>query len=254
MFDKIAAALSVIALGAASFAVYKTTTPSAVPGSAPDSAAIEKYLQENPQAIIASLETYEREERERIAREQAEADVEIVAANREAIFEDGFSLVTGNPDGDLTLVEFSDYNCGYCKRAHGEVAKFLEADGNIRLIVKEFPILGPGSVVAGRAALASTMQEDGAKYKAFSDALMEHRGSHNEDSVMKIAEEVGLDVEQLAKDMESQEIEKRIRATYALAEKLKINGTPAFIIGDQVMRGFVPAERLEELARSARSS
>ena len=253
MFDKIAAALSVVALGAASFAVYKASTPVAGAG-APDPTYIEAYLKENPQVLVASLEQYERTTRQRAAEQQAAEDIEIIASNSDELFKDGFSLVAGNPDGDLTVVEFSDYNCGYCKRAHSEVAKFIEADGNVRLVIKEFPILGPGSVLAGRAGLASAMQDDGKKYQEFNDALMKHRGSHNEQSVMKVAKEVGLDVDQLEKDMKSAEIDRQVKETYALAEKLKINGTPAFVVGNQVVRGFVPAEQLMELAKAARSS
>jgi protein-disulfide isomerase len=152
------------------------------------------------------------------------------------------------------VVEFSDYNCGFCKRAHGEVAKLIESDGNIRLVVKEFPILGPGSVMAGRAALASSMQQDGEKYVEFNDALMMHRGSHSEATIMAIAEEVGLDLAQLEKDMESDEVAEKLKRTNDLAEILSINGTPAFVIGNQVVRGFVPAEELEKLAEAARSS
>lgn len=254
MFDKLAAALSVVALGAASFAVYKTSAPQVAPAGGISEAAIEAYLKENPEVLVASLENYERTAREKQRREQAEADIELIASNKDEIFKDGYSLVAGNPDGDLTVVEFSDYNCGYCKRAHGEVAKFIENDGNIRLVLKEFPILGPGSVTAGRAALASAMQDGGEKYVEFNDELMKHRGSHNEASVMKIAESVGLDVDQLKEDMKSSEVDAQVKKTYALAEKLKINGTPAFIIGNQVVRGFVPAEQLQELAKSARAS
>jgi len=108
--------------------------------------------------------------------------------------------------------------------------------------------------LAGRAALASAMQSGGDKYKAFNDALMKHRGSHSEATVMKVAESVGLDVDQLEIDMQSPEIDKMLKRTFALADELSINGTPAFIIGNQVVRGFVPAAELEKLAETARSS
>jgi len=133
------------------------------------------------------------------------------------------------------------------------VAKFLESDGNVRLVVKEFPILGPGSVLAGRAALASAMQDDGEKSVAFNDALMMHRGSHSEATVMSIAEKVGLDTAQLAEDMESDKVDAQLARTMDLAETLSINGTPAFVIGNQVVRGFVPAEEIERLAEAARA-
>ena len=121
-------------------------------------------------------------------------------------------------------------------------------------MVKEFPILGPGSTLAGRAALASAMQDDAEKYGPFNDALMRHRGSHSEATVLKIAAQVGLDVEQLEIDMKSPDIDQMMKRTFELADKLSINGTPAFIIGNQVVRGFVPAAELERLAEAARSS
>ena len=286
MFDKIAAALGVIAVGASGYAVYKTgQMESTVSRTAAaltvqqdtgtggqtaivDAAAIEKYmaenpgsdkvietyLRDNPEVMIASLEQYQRDQRNAQQEMQAAADIALVTDNEEEIFRDGYSLIAGNPDGDITVVEFSDYNCGFCKRAHGEVAKFLESDGNVRLVVKEFPILGPGSVLAGRAALASAMQDDGDKSVAFNDALMTHRGSHSEATVMSIAEEVGLDPAQLAKDMESDEVDAQLARTMDLAETLSINGTPAFVIGNQVVRGFVPAEEIERLAEAARES
>ena len=283
MFDKVAAAFSVVALGAAGYAVFQTgkmagtvsQTAAAISAGATsgqsavvDAAAIEKYMAENPlseqmiasylrehpEVVIASLERYQLQQREVQQRQQAQADVTLVASNKKEIFEDGYSFVGGNPDGDITVVEFSDYNCGFCKRAHSAVAEFIQSDGNIRLVVKEFPILGPGSTIAGRAALASAMQSDSDKYEPFNDALMRHNGSHSEETVMKIAAEVGLDVEQLEVDMRSPDIDQMMQRTFELADKLSINGTPAFIIGNQVVRGFVPAEELQRLADVARSS
>lgn len=286
MFDKVAAAFSVVAIGAAGYAVFQTgkmsgtvqRTAAAVSAqqsggargqaSGIDAAAVEKYMAENPlsdqvieaylranpEVVVASLEKFQRDQREAQQHAQARADLTLVSDNQKEIFEDGYSFVAGNPDGDITLVEFSDYNCGYCKRAHSVVADFIEADGNIRLVVKEFPILGPGSTLAGRAALASALQDGSEKYGAFNDALMKHRGSHSEATVMKIAESVGLDVEQLEVDMESPEVDAMVARTFELAQKLSINGTPAFILGNQVVRGFVPVEELSRLAEAARSS
>jgi len=287
MFDKVAAAFSVVALGAAGYAVFQTgkmsgtvqRTAAAISASQAsggslgqtavvDAAAIEKYMADNPvsdkvieayirahpEVVVASLEKFQRDQRAAQQLAQAQADLTLVSDNEKEIFEDGYSFVAGNPDGDITLVEFSDYNCGYCKRAHSVVADFIEADGNVRLVIKEFPILGSGSTLAGRAALAASLQDDAEKYGPFNDALMKHRGSHSEATVMKIAESVGLDVEKLEADMKSPEVDKMVRRTFDLAEKLSINGTPAFILGNQVVRGFVPVEELQKLAEAARSS
>ena len=252
MFDKIATVLSAIALGASSFAVYKSTSVGDVPSGIPD-AALATYLQENPQAIIASLESYERQTRASAARQQAETDVVLITSNKTALLEDGFSHVAGNPDGDVTVVEFLDYNCGYCKKAHSEVQALLSSDKNVRYVLKEFPILGPGSTFAARAVLASQRQLDSARYGEFSDRLMSYKGTHDETSVIEIATAVGLDPEQLQVDMASPEIDGMLTKNYALAETLKITGTPGFVIGDSIVRGYVPASRLQELADAARA-
>ena len=252
MFDKIAAALSVIALGVSGFAVYKTTSVGDVPSGIPEK-AIAAYLRENPQAIIASLESYERETRASAARQQAELDVDLIATNKTALLEDGYSHVSGNLDGDVTVVEILDYNCGYCKKAHSEVQALLSSDKNIRYVLKEFPILGPGSTFAARAALASQQQADTTNYSEFSDRLMSHKGTHDETSVIEIATAVGLDPEQLQVDMASPDIDRMLKKNYALAETLNITGTPGFVIGESIVRGYVPASRLQELADAART-
>ena len=225
---------------------YMETNPGVA--SAPSGDAIRSYLLTNPEVIVEAMSAFE--EKQKIA--AAAADGELVKTNAKEIYEDGYSIVRGNPDGDLTVVEFSDYNCGYCKRAHTEVEKFVKADGNIRLVIKEFPILGEGSILSARAALASRAQRGGELYPEFNDALMLHRGAHTEATVMSIAEKVGLDVEALKTDMQSEDVRDQINRTYALAQKLKINGTPAFIIGNEVVRGFIPADQLEIFAESAR--
>ncbi len=282
MFDKIGAFLGVVAVGLGGFALFEARSPARVQATIPAEAftgflsdnpaivedavksymtahpsgatgpsgdAIRSYLLTNPGVIIEAVSVYEAQQKAAAAA----ADTDLITSNHEEIFNDGFSIVRGNPDGDITLVEFSDYNCGFCKKAHGEVEKFVKADGNIRLVIKELPILGQASVLAARAALASSKQDDGKMYPAFNDALITHRGSHTEATIMALATEVGLNVEQLKTDMESQDISDKINKTYSLAQKLRINGTPAFIIGDEVVRGFVPADRLKGLAEAARS-
>jgi len=225
---------------------YMTANPGAA--SAPSGDAIRSYLLANPGVIVEAINVYEAQQK--LA--AAAADGDLVRDNAEELFNDGFSMIRGNPDGDLTVVEFSDYNCGFCKRAHTEVEKFVEADGNIRLVIKELPILGEGSILAARAALASRAQKDGELYPAFHDALMTHRGSHTEASVMSIATDAGLDLTALRADMEGETVRDQINRTYGLARTLKINGTPAFVIGDEVVRGFIPAERLSEFAAAER--
>lgn len=212
-------------------------------------AEVRAFLLEEPELILEALRTLE--ERQRIAEEEAAQTA--LTDHAELIFDDGFSFVGGNPDGDLTLVEFLDYRCGFCKRAHSHVQNFLAHDGDIRLVVKEFPVLGPDSEYAGRAAMASLRQNDGATYKAFHDAMIEHRGPLDQGIVKQLAREVGLDVAQLERDMDSPEISANIQVTYDLAQLLGINGTPAFIIGDRIVRGFVPEETLAQLAAEVRA-
>jgi protein-disulfide isomerase len=161
------------------------------------------------------------------------------------------SPVGGNPDGDVTLVEFFDYNCGYCKRVMPAVEAVAEADPNLRIVYKEFPILSEGSMIAARAALASRAQD---LYEPFHEALMGFEGRIGESEVFAIAEGVGLDVEQLREDMGSDAVTAEIAANMDLARALQINGTPAFVVGDQVIPGAVPQAQLESAIAEARGS
>ena len=163
------------------------------------------------------------------------------------------SHVSGNLDGDVTVVEFLDYNCGYCKKARSEVQALVSSDKNFRYVLKEFSILGPGSTFAARAALASQQQADATKYSEFSDRLMSHKGTYDETSVIEVATAVGLDPEQLQVDMASPDIDRMLKKNDALAETLNITGTPGFVIGESIVRGYVPPSRLQELADAARA-
>jgi protein-disulfide isomerase len=235
-------------LGAAAPAAAQAELPVDPEDRAVLRAEIRKYLLENPEVIMEAIQVLE--QRRKAA--EAASDQDLVAENAEALFEDGHSHVAGNPDGDVTVVEFIDYNCGYCKRAHEDVRTLVETDPGLRYIVKEFPILGPGSVTASRAALAARRQQDGRLYMAFNDALMRHRGSLNDAAVWRIAGEVGLDVAQLRADADDPEIQESIQANYELAQALKIEGTPTFVIGDRLVRGYVPLDRLRETVAEER--
>lgn len=209
---------------------------------------VKAYLMENPEVLIEALQTYEET---RTARE-AEAAAKMIVERKDDIFDDGYSQVLGNPDGDITMVEFRDYRCGYCKKAQPEVSAFLKSDGNVRFIVKEFPILGEPSTYAARAALAAAKQKDGALYGAYSEKLMGFQGQLSNAKTLEIAGQVGLDVDTLKKDMEGEDITKMIQTTYALARDLDINGTPAFILGDELIPGFVPGSELARIAKAER--
>jgi protein-disulfide isomerase len=202
-------------------------------------AEVRAYLLENPDVILEAIEILEA--RRKAGRQQA--DAALIEQHRAALFDDPNAWVGGNPEGDVTLVEFFDYRCGYCKKAHPEVKALLAQDPNIRYIAKEFPILGPDSLAAARMALAA-LDLDPAGYGALNDALMSFEGQLTEDAAYRIARNVGYDVEALRERAASAEIEARIRDNYALARALGINGTPGFVLEDRIIRGYVPLDEL----------
>jgi protein-disulfide isomerase len=211
---------------------------------------VRAYLLEHPEVLMEALQILETRRRE--AAEAAA--LTMVSDNADEIFNDGYSFVGGNPDGDITMVEFLDYNCAYCKKAHDGVNSLLQLDPNIRFVIKEFPILGPTSRTAAQAAMAALRQDDGRKYLAFSNAMMNNRGTLTEDQIWSYAEASGLDLARLREDAERPEIEAMLQQTYELARKLEVNGTPAFVIGDQMVRGYIPLEQLMQKVAEARQS
>lgn len=208
---------------------------------------VREYLLKNPEVLREAFEELERKEQA----QQAQQVSTLIGENADAIFRSPTDHVAGNPQGDVTMVEFFDYNCGYCKRAMDDVLAVIEKDENLRFVPKEFPILGPGSMFASRAAIASKKQD---KYWPFHLAMLKHRGQVDEDVVLKIAGDVGLDVEQLQKDMEAPEVGKTIEQSYRLANALGIQGTPAFVIGEQLIPGAMGREVLQGAIEEARSA
>ncbi|WP_282128070.1 DsbA family protein [Roseobacter litoralis] len=211
-------------------------------------AEVRAYLMENPQVIMEAVNALE----ERQAEVQAQADVDLVSQNAEAIFNDGFSYVGGNPDGDITLVEFMDYRCGFCKRAFGEVEKLLAADDNIRFVVKEFPILGEQSLLASRFAIATKLEEGPDAYKAMHDALMSYNGDITIPALRRLADTFGLNTDQIEARMEADEVTQELMATRALAQRLQISGTPTFVLDDEMLRGFLPMDQLQMIVDEKR--
>lgn len=211
-------------------------------------AEVRAYLMENPEVLLEAIAVLE----ERQAAEEANNDTALLLANADAIYNDGVSFVGGNPDGDITIVEFSDYRCPYCKRAHPEVAELVNSDGNIRLIYKEFPILGPESLTTAQFAMATLMVAGPDAYEKVSAALMEMRGDPSDAALTNIAEEYGLDGATLLEKMKSTEVTQAIQANRALGQSLQISGTPTFILADQMVRGYVPLENMREMVEAAR--
>ncbi|MEM9639336.1 MAG: DsbA family protein [Pseudomonadota bacterium] len=209
---------------------------------------IREYLIENPEVIVEAMRVLE----DRRALAQTQNDRETIAANFDAIVNDGFSWVGGNPDGDVTLVEFMDYRCGFCRRAHPEVAKLLQADGNIRWVVKEFPILGEDSVVASRFAVATKQIMGDDAYKQAHDALIEMSGAVSDVTLRRLSDGLGFDTDEILDHMDSEDVTREIQATRELAQRLKISGTPTFILQDEMLRGFLPADEMAEIVAEKR--
>ena len=210
---------------------------------------IRTYLLENPEVIMEAVAVLE----ERQAGQQADADASLVQVNGADLFEDANSFVGGNLEGDLTLVEFVDYRCGYCRKAHDEVAQLIEADGNIRFIVKEFPILGEASVVSSRFAVATKLVAGDEAYKAVSDALITLKSDVEESVLRALASSLSLDPESILAKMVSDEVTAVIAENRALGQRLNISGTPTFVMGDQILRGYMPLAQMQEIAEDIRS-
>jgi protein-disulfide isomerase len=237
-------ALSLSLLAPLAFAQEKSITPE-------QKTEIEKivrdYLVEHPEVIREAIQALQAKEEQ----SKADAQTQAVLQNKDALFNDPDSPVAGNPMGDVTVVEFFDYHCPYCKVVAGPLQQLIQEDKGVRLVLKEFPILGEDSGLASQAALAAVAQ---GKYWAFHQALMEFRGKFTMDVIKALATKVGLDPAKLEADMALPQIEPQISATHKLAQTLNISATPTFIIGDQVVEGAVPLEQLKELIKKARGS
>jgi len=170
-----------------------------------------------------------------------------------AIFDDGFSWVGGNPAGKLTIVEFLDYQCGFCRKAQPEITELLERNDDVRLIVKEMPILGPGSDLAARAAVATMVAEGPEAYGKLHQVLMATKGQITDASLDRAFAEAGVDAEKARAAMDDPEVTRRLDATHALAESLAISGTPTFVVADTMVRGYVPLAQMEGLLDQARA-
>lgn len=233
----------------ASFLAIAATTP-AIAQSFSDAqkkeigSLVREYLLENPGVIFEAAE----------AHEQKQAAAKEVQA-KEAI-EENFAYLTradapaiGNPNADITIVEFFDYNCGYCKRALPDLQKVVEQDSNVRVVFKELPILGPTSRTAAQWALAAKQQ---GKYFEFHTALMEHRGPKDVGQLSKLAEGLGLDVEKMKEDAISDAVEEHLQKDIDVSRKIGVQGTPAFIVGTQFIPGYVGVDGLKDAVSKAR--
>lgn len=245
----------VIALGSALAAWAATDgvpVPPATELSQLDDAAfgerVRAYLLENPEVIFEAAAVMEQRQQEM----QNANDGTLIKDHADAIFDDGHSWVGGNLEGDVTIVEFSDYMCGYCRRAFPEVEELITSDGNIRFIVKEFPILGDRSMVASRFAIAAQQVLGDDAYKALHDAMMTYKGEMALPALTELAEALELDADKIKDHMDSDEVSVVIAENRALAQILQVSGTPTFIIQDQIVRGYVPLEGMQEIVANIR--
>jgi protein-disulfide isomerase len=206
---------------------------------------IRDYLVRNPSVLMEALQDVEAK-----MKSEEEGRARSALAQRKGdVFDDPASPILGNPKGDVTLVEFFDYRCPYCKQVNPAIKQLLAEDKQLRIVMKELPILGKDSLYASRAALAAQLQ---GKYAPFHDALMVLKGQLGEDTVLKTAQSVGLDVDKLKADMSRPEIEAQLRKNYDLAKSLEVHGTPAFVIGDTLIPGAVDVATLKQKIAQAR--
>lgn len=212
-------------------------------------AEVRAYILENPEVLVEAMNILQ--DREDAA--AAERDSALVLAKSDAIFASPTDWVGGNPEGDITLVEFMDYRCGYCRKAHDEVAELVKSDGNIRYIVKEFPILGEASVTSSQFAIAVLQLHGQDAYKSAHDALITLRGDPTPETLARLAGDLGLDPAPILARMSAPEVNAVIAANHALGEGMDISGTPTFILKDQMLRGYVPLQGMQTIVKDARA-
>jgi protein-disulfide isomerase len=241
------AAAALIGLAAPAFAFDLKTMSADEKAAFGD--AVRAYLLENPEVLSEAITVLN----QRQADQAATQDVALVKANERDIFADTASFVGGNPDGDITVVEFIDYRCGYCKKAHSEVSDLVSKDGNIRYIVKEFPILSDQSVTAARFAIAALQVAGTEAYTKINAGFYESfRGDVSADTLTAFAKDLGIDPAPILARMDAPEVTKVISDNHALAQRLQISGTPTFVMGSQMIRGYVPLDEMQSVVAKER--
>jgi protein-disulfide isomerase len=209
---------------------------------------VRDYLLKNPEVLQEAMAELERRQQEAQKAAQASA----LGQSRDALLNSPRDYTTGNPSGDVTVVEFFDYNCGYCKRALADLQALMKADPKVRVVLKDFPVLGPESVEASRVALAAKKQLKGEKPFEYHVRLMETRGRVNGERAIAVAKEMGVDVARLQKDMEGPEVKATLQDNVVLGDKLGLSGTPAFVVGDEVISGAVGLEPMRRTVAGVR--
>jgi len=211
---------------------------------------VREYLLKHPEVLQEAMQEFEK--RQQLAEaEKAKAAIKVHA---EAIFNSPRQVTLGNPQGDVTFVEFFDYNCGYCKRALEDMTTLMSKDPKLKVVLKEFPVLGPGSMEAAKVAVAVRMQDKtGKKYLEFHQKMLLGRGQADKARAMAVAKEIGLDMAKLEKDLKSDEIDATLQESAKLAEALGLNGTPSYVINNDVVVGAVGVAALGAKIQAARA-
>ena len=209
---------------------------------------VRAYLMENPEVIVEAMT--ELQLREDAA--AADRDLQLLADHAAEIFQSEADWVGGNPEGDITLVEFMDYRCGYCRKAYQEVEELVKTDGNIRFVLKEFPILGEESLLSSQFAISVRMLYGDEAYKKAHDALIVLRGEANAETLARLAGDLGHDAAAVAEKMASEEVKAVIMANHELATVLEISGTPTFVVDRTMVRGYVPLDGMRQIVAGQR--
>jgi protein-disulfide isomerase len=242
-------------LAAAAFAAFALATPASAQTFTPDQRGeiekiVREYLLNNPQLLQEVMG--ELEKRQALA--DAEKQRAAIKEHAQIIFDSPRQVTLGNPKGDVTMVELFDYNCGFCKRALTDMMDLMKADPNLKVVLKEFPVLGEASTQAAQVAVAVRMQDKtgGKKYLEFHQKLLTGRGSVDKARAVAVAKEVGLDMARLDKDMASEEVKATLAESFKIAEAMGLNGTPSYVIGNEAVIGAVGLAILKERVNVAR--
>jgi protein-disulfide isomerase len=206
---------------------------------------IRDFLVNHPDVLVDAIQAAD----DKLKRDAKNKASKALAEHHAEVFNDPQSPIAGNPQGDITLVEFFDYRCPYCKQVQPGIEKLLREDHQLRVVYKEFPVLGPESDLAARVALAARSQD---KYDAFHNAMMVATGHIDEAVIYKVAASVGLDVDQVKQDVRSPDVDKELKANLDLGKALDLDGTPSFIVGDTIVPGAISAGDLRQLIADAR--
>ncbi len=213
-------------------------------------AEVRQYLLDNPEVMMEAMQVLQ----DRQDKAAANQDQQILSSNKDLIQNDPNSWVGGNPDGDITVVEFMDYRCGYCRKAYTEVSSLVEADGNIRFVVKELPILGDDSVASARFAIATRILHGDDAYAAVHHELIALRGAADTDTLGRLAVQLGYEAQPLLDMMGDASVTAIIAANHELAGKLNITGTPTFVVDQALVRGYLPEEDMRNIVAEQRGS